>query len=92
MRESEVECKVVQWAKEHGVISIKLNGPGDVGKPDRLFLHGGKAVFVEFKAPCKRPSLIQQRWLNDLGDAGFLAFWSCNPTTCIIELEMAFGI
>lgn len=73
MRESAIERAVVEHAKTAGWIAIKLNGPGDKGKPDRLFLKDGSAIFVEFKAPGKRPTALQEQYLQRLRAAGFSA-------------------
>lgn len=73
MLERQVESNVVRYAKDHGAIVIKLNGPGDRGKPDRLFLHNGKVLFIEFKRPGGRASALQEKWMRDLRDAGFTA-------------------
>ena len=73
MRESAIEKAVVASAKAAGWIALKLNGPGDKGKPDRLFLKDGRAVFVEFKAPDKRPTALQEQFLERLRAAGFSA-------------------
>ena len=72
MRERDIETAVVSHARANGWSSIKLSGPGDRGKPDRLFLAAGGAVkFVEFKAPGSKPTKLQQRWLNALETLGF---------------------
>lgn len=73
MRESAIEKAVVASAKAAGWIALKLNGPGDKGKPDRLFLKDGRAVFVEFKAPGKRPTALQAQYMERLQAAGFPA-------------------
>lgn len=48
--EIDTEKKVVAWAKEVGITSIKLELKHDVGWPDRMFLiPGGRPLFIEFK-------------------------------------------
>lgn len=72
MRESYVEDRVCRYARARGWVSIKLAGPGDRGKPDRLFLSKGERVkFIEFKAPGKKPTVLQQRFLDQLFNLGF---------------------
>lgn len=73
MRESTIEKEVCAYAKTQGWLVFKLNGAGDRGKPDRLFLKGGRAVFAEFKAPGKRPTALQAHYLERLRAAGFAA-------------------
>jgi len=60
--ESAIERKVVHdAAKKWGVYSIKLNGPGSRGWPDRLYiLPGGRVRFHEYKSPTGRLSPIQK--------------------------------
>lgn len=73
MRESHVEKAVCAFATRHGWITLKLNGAGARGKPDRLFLKDGRAVFAEIKAPGKRPTALQARFIERLRAAGFTA-------------------
>lgn len=72
MRESYVERRVCEYAKARGWITMKLSGPGDRGKPDRLFLSKGERVkFIEFKAPGRRPTALQQKVLREFAGLGF---------------------
>lgn len=58
--ESYIESRAVVLALRHGVISVKLAGTGNRGKPDRMFLiPGGRPLFIEFKSPGERPSELQ---------------------------------
>lgn len=78
MRESAVEKTICDHAETKGWIALKLRGAGDRGKPDRMFLRNGQAVFMEVKAPGKQPTALQERWLRQLNDAGFVAVWTDN--------------
>jgi len=72
VRESQIERAVCDIAKEKGWKNYKLNGPGDRGKPDRMFLSiGGRVKFVEFKSPGKRPTKLQVYQLEQLTAMGF---------------------
>ena len=72
MRESYIEKKVCEYATQRGWRSMKLNGIHDRGKPDRMFFApSGRVKFVEFKAPGKRASALQERFINDLRGCGF---------------------
>lgn len=73
MRESTVEKHWCDYAKKRGWIAVKLAGPNHRGIPDRVFLRNGRAVFVEFKAPGRKPTELQQKWIRDLHNAGFHA-------------------
>ena len=68
-RESTLEKAVCAYATQHGWQSFKLNGPGDRGKPDRVFFRpGGQVRFVEFKAPGQPLRPLQQHVLQRLRD------------------------
>lgn len=60
--ESSIERAVCERAfKRLGLVSIKLNGPGWRGWPDRLFvLENGRTMFIEFKAKGKKPTELQK--------------------------------
>lgn len=62
MRESAIERKVCTYAKKRGCEVYKFVSPGKRGVPDRMFVTpSGKVFFIEFKAPGKKPSALQQR-------------------------------
>lgn len=70
-RESDIESTIVRWAAGRGIASIKLSGPHDRGKPDRVFLRHGRACFIEFKRPGGRLSRLQEFWIAKLRRLGF---------------------
>ncbi len=79
MRESKIEKDVCSHATRQGVKNFKLNGPGDRGKPDRLFLFpGGYVLFIEFKATGETPTKLQRKNLRELRLLGFDARWTDN--------------
>ena len=78
MNEATIERNVTLHAKRLGWLSLKQSGAHDRGKPDRLFLRRGVAVFIEFKAPGKLPTALQNKWIKDLREAGFKATWIDN--------------
>lgn len=83
MRESDIEKKIVSKAKGAGWMTFKLNGPGDKGKPDRVFLApGGRTVFIEFKAFGGRVSPLQKRCLAQLTSMGFECYVVDNVDGC----------
>jgi Holliday junction resolvase len=79
MRESSIERAVCEHARKRGAIAMKLAGPSQKGQPDRMFLHNGKVVFLEFKAPGKKPTALQEKWLRDLKAQKFIAM-VCDDT------------
>lgn len=76
MRESYSERAVCQFARDHGCLVLKLAGPNAKGQPDRLILKDGKALFIEFKAVGKKPTLLQTKWIERLRAQGFAAEWT----------------
>lgn len=71
MLESRIEKYLVNEIKKRGGMSFKLNSASCCGLPDRLVLPGeGKIIFVELKAPGKKPrptQLVIHRQLKRLG-------------------------
>jgi hypothetical protein len=53
VRESEIESNVVASAGAAGWLTRKLRWTGRTGAPDRIFIKGGRVVFIEFKATGK---------------------------------------
>lgn len=78
MKESAIEKAVTTHANKLGWMSLKLSGANDRGKPDRMYLRRGVAVFVEFKAPGKKPTALQMKWLHELHAEGFVTTWVDN--------------
>jgi len=73
--EAKIERAVCKWAKEQGCIVVKMTSPGSRGIPDRLFMRKGKVLFLEFKAPGKKPTKLQDKWIRDLFLTEIPAFW-----------------
>lgn len=72
MREKEIERKLVKAVKDKGGICPKLVSPGTDGMPDRMaLLPGERILFVEVKAPGKKPRPIQELRHRQLTDLGF---------------------
>jgi len=72
LRESKVEKRLVDRVGRAGGKALKLGGPNDRGKPDRLVLMpGGVVLFCELKAPGKKLSKLQAHWFSLLGTLGF---------------------
>ena len=70
MRESTVEAALVKECRLHGLLCLKLT-PSMPGVPDRLvLLPGGAHVFVEVKAPGRRPRAAQVSWHERLTAMG----------------------
>lgn len=71
MRENVIEAYLRQKVKDLGGIAYKFTSPGNSGVPDRIvLLPGNRTVFVELKAPGKKPTklqLAQHRRIQVLG-------------------------
>ena len=62
MLEKEIEQALVKRVKELGGLCEKFTSPGRRAVPDRIvMLPGGRIVFVECKAPGKKPTELQSR-------------------------------
>ena len=75
MRETQIEINLVKAVKQIGGKCWKLVSPGMRGVPDRIcLLPGGRAVFVETKAPGKRLEPLQEKRRDELGALGFKVY------------------
>lgn len=72
MRENVIESYLRDRVKQVGGKAYKFVSPGNAGVPDRLvLLSGGRTVFVELKAPGKKPTAIQLLQHKKLRNLGF---------------------
>lgn len=72
MREKEIETYLRDAVRRMGGRAYKFVSPGNRGVPDRLVcLPGGRAAFVELKAPGNAPRPLQRRQINVLKQLGF---------------------
>jgi hypothetical protein len=78
MNEKQVEKLICKYAKDNGVMSLKLSGPNNRGKPDQMFLYKGKTLFLEMKGAGKKPTKLQLKWLEKLRVKGFWTGWVDN--------------
>ncbi len=80
MREREIEQKLRKQAEARGCLCLKFVSPGRAGVPDRIILApGGRAVFVELKAPGEQPRPNQLHIHNQLHNLGFAVYVVDNP-------------
>ena len=78
MRESKVESAIVKWAGKNDIRTSKRSGPNDRGFPDREFRRRGRVIYMELKAPGKKPTPLQLKRLKELRADGFTAVWYDN--------------
>lgn len=60
MNERDIERHLVKLAKANGWLVRKVRWVGHNGAPDRVLMAPGILVWVELKAPGKRPTMLQQ--------------------------------
>jgi hypothetical protein len=72
MRESFIEKKIREFAEDNGCLTWKNAGSNARGTPDRQFLKAGRILYIEFKAPSKKPTALQEKWQRDLRAQGFI--------------------
>ena len=72
MLESKIENRLTKEIKKIGGIALKFTSPGVAGVPDRIvLLPHGKIIFVELKAPGKKPSPMQEYRAKEYRALGF---------------------
>lgn len=86
MLEKEIEAHLVKRMKEIGGECYKWSSPGNRGVPDRIcFFPNRKIVFVELKAPSKKPTKLQLLVGTRIGVLGHHWYW-CDTKGKIDEL------
>jgi len=89
MRESQIESYAVQLAKKHGIYTRKFSSPAHKGVPDRIFIKDGEVLFIEFKAPGKKLTALQEKELLEILKHGVPATWvdSCEEVgACFVGI------
>ena len=70
-QERKIEQYLSSSIKKIGGYAMKITSPGMAGVPDRLILINRMAVFVELKAPGRKPTERQLAIHRYLGRLGF---------------------
>ena len=95
MEEKRIEQKLVKMTSQSGGVALKFVSPGCAGVPDRLVLMpGGKAAFVEVKAPGRKPRPLQIRRISQLRRLGFRVFvfraeFNVPPVWSLLDMDVA---
>lgn len=78
MREAELERKVVEWCRRHGLLTYKFVSPNNRGVPDRLIIctRSGCILFLEFKQRGAKPTALQLHEMERLRSAGCNVHWA----------------
>lgn len=92
LSERAIELRVCRELKARGVMSVKLNIQGNNGWPDRLFLHRGRAVFVEFKTARGRLTVLQWARLEQLRKDGFRVLVVRGVESGILDVLRELGV
>ncbi len=72
MQESNIEKRLKKEIEKIGGKALKFVSPGVSGVPDRIvLLPQGRIIFVELKAPGKKPRPIQKYRIKELTALGF---------------------
>ena len=80
MREKDIEGKLAKAVKGKGGMCPKLVCPGFDGMPDRLvLLPEGRVIFVEVKAPGRKPRPLQEKRHDQLRALGFTVYVLDDP-------------
>ena len=74
--ESSLEEFLVAECRRRGLYCRKFTSPAHKGVPDRVICGKGKTLFLELKAPGKRPTPLQKRELDILTTHGMIAAWT----------------
>ena len=76
MRESTLEAKIVKFCRENGILTYKFSSPSHRGVPDRIMMKNGKVLFMELKAPGKKPTTLQLHEMGKIRQSGNAAVWT----------------
>ena len=88
MLERTIENKVCKWAKDNEFMVIKFTPKGERGWPDRIFISpSGVHIWIEFKAPGKKPRPLQCYRMSCLVSQGVLTDWFDCPNKAIDRLK-----
>lgn len=72
MDESKIEKRLKKEIELIGGKALKFVSPGMSGVPDRIILlPHGRIVFIELKAPGKKPRPIQIKRIKEIKELGF---------------------
>lgn len=87
IRESKVESDIRKYALKRGWWQCKFTSPSLRGVPDRLFIRGGRHVFIEVKAPGEKATRQQQKRHEDMRKHGAEVFIIDNAEDAYAVLE-----
>lgn len=71
MRESEIQSKIIKRLEKEGWLVVKIITCTLNGWPDLQAHKNGRTVFIEVKAPGKKPAPLQEYRHKKLREQGF---------------------
>lgn len=80
VRESDIEHLLCRAVEAIGGKAFKFTAPGNAGVPDRVVLIGGRAYFVEVKAPGEQLRPLQCYRQRQFARLGFTIHVIDSPT------------
>ena len=83
--EYRIEAEVVNRAEAAGFVVRKVSWIGRRGAPDRVFLGGGRCIWIEFKAPGEVPEGQQARELERLKKA-YAEVYVCDNVKAALDI------
>jgi Holliday junction resolvase len=89
MLEAQIEAAAVKAALEEGWYVAKFTSPQRRSVPDRIFIKGGRVVFIEFKRPGGKLTSGQEREIEKLRRHG-AEVWVCYSKQEVAEV-LKFG-
>jgi len=66
MLEKVIESMSAKWATSQGWLTYKFVSPAQRGVPDRVFIKGGRVVFIELKTKTGVVGKLQQYVMDDM--------------------------
>lgn len=90
MRESALEAKIVKYCRENGILTYKFSSPSHRGVPDRVMMKDGKVMFMEVKAPNKKPTALQLHEIEKIHLSGVVVGWVDDFSKAVFYLENFF--
>ena len=80
-KEQDIQASIMNYISSIGGLPVKFNNMGiyaKAGVSDILACIKGRFVAIEVKRPGKKPSDLQERFLDAINTIGGLAFWADN--------------
>ena len=91
MLERAVARALMDAATREGLYIRKCRWEGRVGAPDYCILHGGRAFFIETKAPGERPRASQLAEFSAIRSAG-VPVWIVDSIPAAVAAVRAIAI